>query len=42
MEWAIFITAGIASIFVSLYLRKIWISEGLLDSGTEAVSGAYK
>lgn len=42
MEWAIFMTAGIASIFVSLYLRRIWIAEGILDSGTETVSGAYK
>ena len=42
MEWAICMTAGIASIFVSLYLRRIWIAEGILDSGTETVSGAYK
>ncbi len=41
-EWAIFAAAGIASIIVSLYLRKIWIAEGMLDGGTEVVSGAYK
>ena len=41
-EWAIFAAAGIASIIVSLYLRKVWIAEEMLDGGTEVVSGAYK
>ena len=41
-EWAICAAAGIASIIVSLYLRKVWIAEEMLDGGTEVVSGAYK